>query len=118
MTAKLVEIIIMEGIALLLFFLAYLIGVKRKMELIAGYNERTAHSVHDKPGLARLIARVCIVVGAASALMPLATYLWGDRSPGMTMVIGGYGGLIVGVISLTMLQARDYTGSAPSERKE
>lgn len=36
MTAKLIEIAVMEGIALLMFVFAYLIGAKGKLELIAG----------------------------------------------------------------------------------
>lgn len=112
-TAKLVEIIVMEGIAGLMFGFAYAIGVKRKLHLIAGYNERTASSVHDKPGLARLVARLCLVVGLASALMPLGTWLWGDTRTGFASVTGAYAGLIVGVIALTMLQARDYARPRP-----
>ena len=112
MGAKFVEIVVMEGIALLMFAFAWAIGVKRKMHLIAGYNERSAASVHDKPGLARLIARTCLVIGAASALMPLGTYLWGGTPTGFASVTGGYGGLIVGVIALTILQAREYATSS------
>lgn len=40
MTAKLIEIFVMEGVAVLMLVFAYLIGVKGKMELIAGYNEK------------------------------------------------------------------------------
>lgn len=104
MTAKVIEIIVMESIAGLMFVLAYAIGVKRKMHLIAGYNERTAQYVHDKPGLARLIARLCVLVGLASAFMPIATHIWN-----MSAWIGGYGGFIVGVTVLTILQAREFT---------
>ena len=38
MIGKVIEIFIMEGIAILMFGLAYAIGVKHKMHLIAGYN--------------------------------------------------------------------------------
>lgn len=107
--SKIIEIGVMEGIALFLFVLAYAIGVKKKMELIAGYSERTADRVRDKHGLARFIARVCISIGLASALMPVVTYLWGGSSRGMALCIGGYGGFIMGSIVLTMLQAREYT---------
>jgi hypothetical protein len=77
---KLIETVIMIGVAILMFGLAYAIGVKRKMHLIAGYNDRTAKYVTDKPGLARLIVRLCILVGIASALMQLVSCLWGAIS--------------------------------------
>ncbi|UCE90048.1 MAG: hypothetical protein JSW10_04295 [Pseudomonadota bacterium] len=99
----------MEGIALLMLAFAWQIGVKRKMELIAGYNQRTASQVHDKPGLARLIARLCLIHALAAALMPLLTWLWGQDREGLAMLIGGYGGFVVGSVALTALQARDYT---------
>lgn len=113
MAAKIIEIVTMEGIALLLFAFAYAIGVKGKLELIAGYNERTAETVHDKPGLARFIARVCVAVGFASALMPLGTQLWGRTPTGFASVTGGYAGFIVGVVVLTLLHAREYAGGGP-----
>lgn len=109
MTAKVIEILIMEGIALLMLWFGYMIGVKKKMELIAGYNRKTADRVIDKDGLARLIARVCYLVGIASALMPVATTFFGSTHTALMQWIGGYGGFIVGVVALTMLQARDYT---------
>ena len=105
MTSKLIEILIMEGIALLMFVFAYQIGIKRKMELIAGYNERSAEKVSDKPGLARLIARACLLVGIGSALMPLLTYIAMDYRNGLAHVIGAYGGLIVGVIAMGRLRS-------------
>jgi hypothetical protein len=108
MTAKIAEILIMEGIAVLMLWFAHAIGVQRKMHLIAGYNERTAPRVTDKPGLARLIGRVCLLVGLASALMPLATTLWGGTLKGWALCVGHYGGFILGVIALTMLQSREY----------
>ena len=98
----------MEGIALLMFVFAYQIGIKRKLELIAGYNARSAQRVSDKAGLARLIARACLVLGLASALMPLLTYIAADYRNGMAHAIDAYGGLIVGLIAMVMLQARDY----------
>ncbi len=116
MTARIIEIVVMEGVALLLIAFAYAIGVKKKMHLIAGYNERTADTVHDKDGLARLIGRVCLLVALASALMPLATTLWGANPTGMSMWIGGYGGFIVGIIALTMLQAREFTTSGSNNK--
>jgi hypothetical protein len=111
MTGKIVEIIIMESIACLMFVFAYFIGVKKKMELIAGYNERTAGHVTDKNGLARLIGRTCLLVGLASALMPAFTSLWGHQCSGYYMSIGGYGGFIAGIIAMTILQARDFTST-------
>lgn len=106
---KLIEIVVMEGIAVLMLAFAYAIGIKRKMHLIAGYNERTAGYVTDKPALARLVARLCLLVGLASAGMPLATWVWGDTPTGLAAWIGAYGGLIVGALGLTMLQAREFT---------
>jgi hypothetical protein len=109
MTGKLIEILIMEGIAILMFVFAWQIGIKGKMELIAGYNKRSAHRVTDKAGLRRLIARTCLLVGIGSALMPLLTWFAADYDFGIAHVIGGYGGFIVGVIGMVMLQAGDYT---------
>lgn len=118
MTAKIVEIIVIEGIAVLMFVFAYAIGVKRKMHLIAGYNARTAQCVHDKPGLARLVARLCVLVGLASAFMPLATHVWGSSAAGMATWVGGYGGFIVGVTVLTILQAREFTTNPKASIKK
>jgi len=109
--AKIVETVVMEGIAVLMFVFAWAIGVKQKMQLIAGYNERSSARVDDKPGLARLIGRVCLAVGVASALMPVGTYLWGGTPTGFASMTGGYGGFIVGVVFLTVLQAREYIRS-------
>ena len=109
MTAKVIEILIMEGIALLMFWLGYMIGIKKRMEFIAGYNETTADRVINKDGLARLIARVCYLVGFASALMPVATTFFGTTNSAMMQLIGGYGGFIVGLVALTGLQAREFT---------
>ncbi len=108
-TAKIIEIITMEGIALLFFVFAYLIGAKGRMELIAGYNNKTAHRVTDKVGLGRLITRLCILLGIGSALMPLLTATMAAKPLGMAYALGGYGGFIIGLVSLVILQARDYT---------
>ena len=104
MTDKWIEILIMEGIAVLMLWFAYMIGVRGRMELIAGYNERSASRISDKPGLQRLIARTCLLVGIASALMPALTHIFD-----MAYAIGGYGGFIGGGIGMVVLQARDYT---------
>ena len=109
MTAKIIEVVVMEVVAAWMFYLAYLIGVKRRLNLIAGYNEKTAASVTDKDALARLVVRLLILVGAFSALMPVATSLWGSHPENMAMCIGAYMGFILGVLALTILQARDYT---------
>jgi len=109
MTAKIIEIFIMEGIALLMIWLGYMIGVKKRMEFIAGYNEKTADRVINKDGLARLIARVCYLVGIASAFMPVATALFGTTNAALMQWIGGYGGFIVGVVMLTLLQVQEFT---------
>ncbi len=109
MSAKLIEIVIMEAIAVLMFVFAWLIGIKGRLELIAGYNERSADRVTDKAGLGRLVARCCLLLGIASALMPLLTYLAASSENGFAHVVGGYGGLILGVVGMVMLQARDYT---------
>ena len=109
MSAKAIEILVMEGIAGLLFMFAYLIGAKGRMELIAGYNKHTAHRVKDKDGLKRLIVRLCILLGIASALMPLLTFLVGEKSHGMLYIIGGYAGFLIGLVAMVILQARDYT---------
>lgn len=98
----------MEGIAILFFVLAYFIGVKGRMELIAGYNERSASRVTDKDGLKRLITRLCILMGVGSAIMPLLTHIAHDYPHGMAFTIGGYGGFIMGVVGLVVLQSRDY----------
>ncbi len=84
--AKIIEIMIMEGIALLLFAFAYLIGVK-----------------------GRLISRLCLLLAVASALMPALTALVAARPHGLAYAIGGYGGFTLGLVGLVSLQARDYT---------
>ncbi|UCD32464.1 MAG: DUF3784 domain-containing protein [Desulfobacterales bacterium] len=109
MTSKLIEILVMESIALLLFIFAYLIGVKGKLELIAGYNERTASKVKDKDGLKRLITRLCVLVGVGSAFMPILTHFASGNPAWLAYSIGGYGGFILGVIGIVMLQSKDYT---------
>jgi len=109
MTGKLIELVIMEGVAGVMFWFAYAIGVRHRMELIAGYNERTAHRVTDKPGLARLVGRMCGLLGVASAVMPIATWLWGDTEVGLAACVGGFGGFIAGAVGVTVLQSRDYT---------
>lgn len=108
MNAKIIEVLVMEGIAVLMFWFAYLIGIKKKMELIAGYNERSAQYVTDKQGLARLVGRLCLLVGLASATMPIATSIWGASAIGLGSCIGAFAGFIAGVVGLTILQARDY----------
>ncbi len=118
MIGKLVEIVVMEGIAVLLFAFAYAIGVKHKMHLIAGYNEKTVEQVHDKPGLARFIARVCVAVGLASVIMPLVTSFWGSTNEGLTMCISAYGGFIIGNIVLAMLQGREYVSKKFSGKNQ
>lgn len=108
MTAKLIEILVMEGIAVLMFWFAYAIGVQKKMELIAGYNEKSARYVTDKEGLARLVGRLCLLVGLASGAMPIATTIWGGTATGYASCTGAFGGFIAGAVGLTALQARDY----------
>ena len=109
MTSKIIEILVMEGIAILLFIFAYLIGAKNKLELIAGYNENASSKVKDKNGLKRLIARLCILLGLGSAFMPLITHLSSNYPHGLAYSIGGYGGFIIGIIGMVILQSRDYT---------
>lgn len=109
MTPKLIEILIMEGIAILMFVLAYLIGVRKKMWLVAGYNKRSEQFVSGKAGLARLVARLCVLIGIATAVMPVVTSFWCAAGAGYRTCIGVYGGFIVGVIALTMLQTVEYT---------
>lgn len=109
MTGKMIEILVMESIAVLMFVFAYQIGIKGKMELIAGYNRKTASRVTDKAGLRRLIARTCLLVGIGSALMPVLTHFAAAHENGIAHAIGAYGGFIAGVIGMVMLQARDYT---------
>jgi hypothetical protein len=110
MTPKLIEILVMEGIAILLFVVAYFIGVKSRLELIAGYNERTASRVKDKAGLKRLVTRLCVLIGIGSAVMPLLTHFSSNYPSGWAYSVDGYGGFILGVIGMTALQSRDYTG--------
>ena len=109
MTDKLIEVLVMEGVALLMFVFAWQIGIRGRIELIAGYNERSASRVTDKAGLRRLIARCCLLVGIGSALMPLLTWLAAGSGNGFAHVIGGYGGFIAGIVGMVFLQARDYT---------
>lgn len=115
MNGKLLELIIMEGVAAVMFWFAYTIGVRQRMELIAGYNERTAHHVTDKAGLARLVGRMCGLLGLAAAVMPVATWLWGDTRRGLIACVAAFGGFIAGAVGLTVLQARDYTRTAATK---
>ena len=108
MHAKLMEFAIMEGVALVFFVFAYFIGVKGRMELIAGYNKRTASRVSDKEGLKRMIVRLCLLIGVGSALMPLLTGFPGGDPHRVELIASGYGGYILGVIGMTALQSRDY----------
>jgi len=108
MMIKIVEVLVMEGIAILMFVFAYLIGVKGNLKLIAGYNDRTASKVTDKEGLKRLIARTCLLVGIGTALMPVLTFFTATDPQGIGPAIGGYAGFIIGIISMVMLQSRDY----------
>ena len=107
----------MEGIALLMFWFAYLIGVKKKMELIAGYNKKSSQYVTDKEGLARLVGRLCLLVGLASGAMPIATTIWGSTATGFASCTGAFGGFVAGAIGVTVLQARDYATKPSAPRK-
>ncbi len=109
MADKLIEILVMEGIAVLLFIFAYLIGVKGRLELIAGYNEQSAANVKDKQGLKRLITRLCVLTGTGSAIMPVITHFSSNTPYGLAYSIGGYAGFLLGVIGMVVLQSRDYT---------
>jgi len=108
MNAKFIEILVMECVAILFFVFAYLIGVKGRLELIAGYNKKTEVHAKDKNGLKRLITRLCLLIGVGFALMPLLTYFASCYPHGMAYSIGGYGGFILGIISMVTLQSRDY----------
>ncbi len=108
-TAKIIELIVMEGTALLLFIFAYLIGVKGRMELIAGYNKKSAAHVTDKTGLKRLITRLCLLLAVGSALMPILTSAMAHIAHGLAYAIGGYSGFILGLVGMVILQSRDYT---------
>ena len=109
MTGKLIEVVIMEGVAAAMLWLGYAIGVRHRMELIAGYNARTAHHVTDTAGLARLVGRMCALLGVAAAVMPVATWLWGDTRRGLIACVAAFGGFIAGAVGLTVLQSREYT---------
>ena len=109
MSAKIIEIVILESIAAVLLLFAYLIGVKRKLNLIAGYNKRTAARVKDKDALARLIARSCFLLALLLALMPIATSVWGQGPCAIAMCIGAYSGFTGGVVMLMILQANEFT---------
>jgi hypothetical protein len=116
MFAKGIEIVIMEGAAALLFWFSYQVGVKKRMEFIAGYNAKSAPLVDDKDGLARLIGRLCFLVGCAAAVMPIATGIWGTSRSGIWGCIGGFIGFLAGVVVFTAFQAREYTARVPSRK--
>ena len=99
----------MEGIAIICFAFAYLIGAKGRLDLIAGYNRHTAVKVKDKNGLKRLMTRLCVLLGAGSALMPILTHYLSKYPNGLAYSIGGYSGFIIGLVCLVVLQSRDYT---------
>ena len=94
---------------MLIFIFAYYIGAKGKLELIAGYNQKTASTVKDKNGLKRLVTRLCILIGTGSAFMPILTHFSSNYSQGLAYITGGYGGFILGIIGMVMLQSKDYT---------
>lgn len=108
MASKLVELFVIEGIAVMLFVFAYLIGVRGRLNLIAGYSERSARKIKDKDGLKRLVTRLCLLLGIVTALLPLLTYVAAQYPAGLAYSVGAYGGFVAGVIAITLLQARDY----------
>jgi hypothetical protein len=109
MKGFIIELIIWWACGGLMFLFAYLIGVKGKMELIAGYNARTADRVTDKEGLRRLITRLLVLVGIACVFLPLMRFFIFTGHEGYTLLVGGFGGFMIGVIGMVMLQTRDYT---------
>ena len=109
MTGFIIELAIWWACACFMFLFAYLIGVKGKMELIAGYNTRTADRVTDKQGLKRLITRLLVLVGIACMVLPILRFFIFTGHEGYMLLVGGFGGFMVGVIGMVMLQARDYT---------
>ena len=88
------------------------------MQLIAGYNKRSATRVTDKDGLRRLIARTCLLAGIGSALMPLLTHVAAGYDDGMAHAIGAYGGFIVGIIGMVNPDIQGAGGSANTEKHE
>jgi len=109
MKGLMIELIIWWACAFLMFLFAYMIGVKGKMELIAGYNARTADRVTDKQGLKRLVTRLLVLVGIACMVLPLLRFYVFTGYEGYILLVGGFGGFMIGVIGMVMLQARDYT---------
>jgi hypothetical protein len=84
------------------FLLAYLIGVRRMVHLIAGYDART---VADEAGLARLTARGLVLTGLLTVLLPAALLMWPAAFP---LVFGGYLAAVLGVAAFMAARSGRY----------
>lgn len=71
--------------AVLIIFLAYLIKYRKKVEIIAGYDERTCK---DKDGLANWIGGSLLVTGITCLLLALIATLMPNHTDPMMIAFG------------------------------
>ncbi|AEH60836.1 conserved hypothetical protein [Methanosalsum zhilinae DSM 4017] len=83
----------------MLIVLGYLIAFKKKMALIAGYNEK---EVKDKQGLARLVGYFTISIGAVTAIMPFLMQNIGEYAIWIFSVI------VIGGSIIVLIKAQKY----------
>ncbi|MGE7693886.1 DUF3784 domain-containing protein [Lysinibacillus sp. NPDC094177] len=65
-------------LAILIIFMGYLIHIKKKLGLIAGYQEDSF--IGDKDKLAKLFGIFSYIVGIATLLLPFGLEFWGNIS--------------------------------------
>lgn len=91
------------ALAVLLFGLAYLIGVRGYLGLLAGYDPRR---VSDPKGLARLAGVNLTIMAFASLAMCLAAFLAPQR---IDLLAIAYVAVVLGSVALMIAQASRYT---------
>ncbi|CAM5209465.1 hypothetical protein UACE39S_06534 [Ureibacillus acetophenoni] len=63
-------------VGLLLFLFGFLIGKKKQLTLIAGYDEKTYKG--DKEKLAKAVSSFCILIGVLTILFPIGLEFIGN----------------------------------------
>lgn len=83
----------------MLIVLGYLIAVKKKMALIAGYSEK---QVNDKQGLAKLVGYFTIAIGIVTAIMPILLEIMGEYA------IWIFSAIVIGGSVIVVIKAQKY----------
>ena len=91
------------AVAALLFGLAYLIGVRGYLRLLAGYDPRR---VSDPKGLARLAGVNLTIMALASLAMSLGAVLAPQR---IDLLAIAYVAVVLGSVALMIARASRYT---------